>query len=85
MYQVRLKPKAKKALREIKNKLKKKKIITALIDLRKDPFVGKKLKGKYKDSYSFQVWPYRIIYEIYKRQLLVIVIRIGLRGGGVYR
>ncbi|MBU4299512.1 type II toxin-antitoxin system RelE/ParE family toxin [Patescibacteria group bacterium] len=32
-------------------------------------------------AYSYRVWPYRIIYRIYKNLLLIIVIRIGHRQG----
>ena len=59
-------------------------IFAALLDLRKDPFLGKQLKGKFKHCYSLRVWPYRIIYRIYKKDLVVFVIRIGHRQG-IYR
>jgi len=49
-----------------------------------DPFVGKKLKGEYENQYSYRVWPYRIIYEIRKNELVVLVIRVGHRQG-VYK
>lgn len=79
-YRVELKPRAEKEL----NKLPQRdyyRIITALVGLAIDPFVGKKLEGKYKDCYSLRVWPYRIIYQINKKELLVFVIRIGHRQG----
>ncbi len=77
-YRVKLKPRAEKEL----NKLPQRdyyRIITALVGLAIDPFVGKKLEGKYKDCYSLRVWPYRIIYQINKKELLVFVIQIGHR------
>lgn len=77
-YRVRLKPKAEKEL----NNLPRRdyyRIIAALVSLAGDPFIGKKLEGRYKDYYSLRVWPYRIIYQIYKKELLVFVIRIGHR------
>ncbi len=79
-YRVKLKPRAEKEL----NKLPQRdyyRIITALVGLAIDPFVGKKLEGKYKDYYSLRVWPYRIIYQINKKELLVFVIQIGHRQG----
>ena len=79
-YHVKLKPKAEKEL----NKLSKKdyyRIITALVGLAADPFIGKKLEGKYKDCCSIRIWPYRIIYQISKKQLLIFIIRIGQRQG----
>jgi len=79
-YQVKLKSRAEKEL----NSLLKRdyyRVIIALVGLAADPFVGKKLEGKYKDYYSLRVWPHRIIYQINKRELLVFVIRIGHRRG----
>ena len=83
MYQLRLKPSAKKQLKRL-NKKDKIKISKVFLELQKNPFIGKKLEGKFKGSYSLRIWPYRIIYEIYHQQLLIIVIRIGHRGG-VYK
>lgn len=80
VYSVKLKPKAEKAL----NKIPRKdyyRILTALAGLAGNPFVGKKLEGKYKDDRSIRVWPYRIVYKIYKDLLLILVIRIGHRQG----
>lgn len=80
LYQIRLTPKAEKEL----NKLKvgeRAKILKQLVFLTADPFLGKKLKGELKDFYSLKAWPYRIIYQIYKNQLLIIVVGIGHRQG----
>jgi len=79
-YHVKLRPKAEQEL----NSLSRKdyyRIVAALINLANNPFVGKKLKGKYKDYCSLRIWPYRIIYQIYKKSLTVFVIRIGHRQG----
>ena len=83
MYQLRLKPSAKKQLKRL-NKKDKIKISKVFLELQKNPFIGKKLEGKFKGSYSLRIWPYRIIYELYRQHLLIIVIRIGHRGG-VYK
>ena len=56
-------------------------IFAALFDLRKEPFLGKRLKGKFQDCYSLRVGIYRIIYKIYKKELDILVIRIGHRQG----
>ena len=80
MYQLRLKPSAKKQLKKINRKYKIK-ISKVFLELQKNPFIGKKLDGKFKGAYSFRIWPYRIIYEIYHKQLLIIVIRLGQRSG----
>jgi len=79
-YRVKLKP---RAVEELNNLPRKDyyRVIVALIGLARDPFVGKKLEGKYKNYYSLRVWPHRIIYQIYKASFLVFVIRIGHRRG----
>lgn len=82
-YQVKLTPQAKHELEKIP-KVYSKKIFYALSWLEKEPFMGKKLHGQFKNYYSWKVWPYRIIYRILKKELLVFVVAIGHRQG-VYR
>jgi mRNA interferase RelE/StbE len=45
----------------------------------KDPFSGKKLKGKYSGLFSYRFSDYRIIYEIKQKKLLVVVLRVRRR------
>ncbi|MBI3671586.1 type II toxin-antitoxin system RelE/ParE family toxin [Candidatus Azambacteria bacterium] len=77
-HQVVLTPKAEKELKKIPQEHYKN-IISSLVSLSDDPYGGKKLKGDYKKCYSLRVWPYRIIYQIYKSKLIIIVISIGHR------
>lgn len=83
MYQIVLSRIAEKDLDKV-NKKYKPHIFAALFDLRKDPHLGKKLEGKFRDCYSFRVGFYRIIYKIYKTKLNILIIRIGPRQG-VYK
>ena len=83
MYKVVLSGSAEKDLSKI-NKQYKPHIFAALFDLRKNPYLGKKLKGKFQDCYSLRIGPYRIIYKIYKSRLNILIIRIGPRKG-VYK
>jgi mRNA-degrading endonuclease RelE of RelBE toxin-antitoxin system len=46
------------------------KIITALKSI-DSPTIGKKLKGELADKYSIRIWPYRILYEIYKGMIVI--------------
>ncbi len=78
MYQIILSRTAEKDLGKIDKKYKPH-IFAALFDLRKEPFLGKRLKGKFQDCYSLRVGIYRIIYKIYKKELDILVIRIGHR------
>jgi len=79
-YKIVIPKKAQKDLDKIDGRYKRR-IQAALISLGKDPFLGKKLEGEYKSQRSYEVWPYRIIYEIKKRELIVLIIRVGHRQG----
>jgi len=83
MYRVVLSKSAAKDLNKIDRRYKPH-IFAAFFDLRKDPFLGKKLKGELRGRYSLRVGSYRIIYRIYKEDLNILIIRIGPRQG-VYR
>lgn len=80
MYHVLLRNKARKNLNKIPKPFRYR-IIAALVKLRNDPYLGEPLLGQYKGKYSLHIHPYRIIYEIYKANLIVYVIRIEHRGG----
>lgn len=80
MYQIILSRTAEKDLGRVNEKYKPH-IFAALFDLRKNPYMGKKLKGKFYDSYSLRIGVYRIIYKIYKNKLDILIIRIGPRQG----
>lgn len=79
-YHVRLKPSAEKAFQKI-DKRYRPRILSALLAIAENPYSGKKLDGERKGEWSYRVWPYRIIYQIYKKDLLIIVIAIGHRQG----
>jgi len=54
--------------------------MTQIFDsLQQDPFQGKPLKGRLKGRYSYRVGTYRIIYTIFRSELLVVVIDMGHR------
>jgi mRNA interferase RelE/StbE len=75
-----LKPKVQKELNKLTDR-ERSKIILILEDILRDPFSGKKLEGDLKNCYSSRAWPYRIIYEIRKKELVIVVIKIGHRQG----
>ena len=78
-----LKPSARKSLGKIPVS-DREKVVKVLESIENDPYSGKRLQGELQSLYSVRMWPYRIIYEIYKRELIVIVIKIGSRQG-VYK
>jgi mRNA interferase RelE/StbE len=83
MYRVVLSRIAEKDLEKV-DKKDKPRIFAVLFELRKDPYLGKKLEGKFRGYYSLRVGQYRIVYKIYKTQLTILIIRIGPRQG-VYK
>ena len=82
-YQVVVPKKVQRELNRI-NKKYRIRILAALTVLGNNPYLGKKLKGKYKGKWSHQVWPYRIIYKIKKQALIVLILYVGHRQG-VYK
>lgn len=82
MYQVVLKKSAQKNLKKI-DKRHKPRVIQLLFLLQRNPYIGKPLLGVLKGYYSLRCWPYRIIYTIYKKKI-VVIIDIGHRQG-VYK
>jgi len=60
------------------------KIMAALVALTDNPFLGKQLVGQWGDTWSYKVWPYRIIYQLIKQDLVIKIVRIGHRQG-VYK
>jgi len=82
-YQLKVKPNAQKKLDRLP-KVDYYRILAAFSILAQNPFIGKKMKGEFEGSYSYRIWPYRIIYDIYKKELLVLVVRVGHRQG-VYK
>ena len=80
IYRLYLDSKAEKNLNKLLD-LDIVKVQTAFVVIASNPFVGKKLKGEQKNEWSYRVWPFRIIYRIYKNELIVLVINYGHRQG----
>lgn len=62
-------------------RMKIKKRLAFLADF---PFEGKKLSGEFDGLYTIRVWPYRVIYEINKKEKKIEVHKIAHRQG-VYK
>lgn len=77
-YQVVVPRQIEKKIKKLDKKLQLR-IGIGLLALESDPYSGKKLEGKYKNYYSMHVWPYRIIYEIVQKKLVILIIDIGHR------
>ena len=80
MHQVVLKKSAQKSLKKI-DKRYKKRVMRAIFALADNPHLGKQLEGDLQGFYSTRVWPYRIIYKIYQKDLVILIVEIAHRQG----
>ncbi len=83
MYRIVFVQSAEKDLSAFNKKIKPH-IFVALFDLRKNPYSGKRLCGKFAHYFSLRVGNYRIIYRIYIKDRTIMMVRIGHRQG-VYK
>lgn len=83
MYQISFTKRAEKDLSKINAKIRKR-IIRKIELLENDPLQGKVLSGKFKGLRVLRIWPYRVIYKVEKRLVVVMVLRI-LHRQGVYK
>jgi len=79
-YQIVVPKKVVKQLNKIPL-LHRKKIKKTIASLAFDPSLGKKLEGKLKDKYSIRIWPYRIIYQVFKKQVTILILSVSHRQG----
>ncbi len=56
------------------NRKNQKRVLKKILLLKEYPMSGKKLKGSLTGLYSFRVWPYRIIYQLNKKEILVLTV-----------
>ena len=59
-------------------------ITRALEKISMNPYIGKFLKGELQGLHSYRTGNYRIIYEVVKAKIVIIVLKIGHRKD-VYR
>ena len=79
-FTLRVDPRARANIDKLADQYKQR-VLQVLDAIEANPFLGKKLHGEREGQYSMRVWPYRIIYKIYKHELLIIVIEFGHRQG----
>ena len=71
---------AQRQLKKIRRNVKlAKRLKQALKRIGSNPYVGRKLEGEYDTVYSFRVGEWRILYEVYKNELVVLVLEIADR------
>ncbi len=77
-YFIILEPSARKKLDKLPKK-DQEKIKKVLESLQVSPYVGKKLSGELAGLYSVRAWPYRIMYAVIKKELIILVVDVGHR------
>lgn len=78
MYKIVVRKTAEKELNRIEES-QRSRIEKTILSLSLNPYLGKSLKGEFQGIYSLKVWPFRILYEIYKKQLIIHIIKISPR------
>lgn len=81
MYIVKLTKIAEDAMCQItKGQPKMARRIASAIDrVAKDPTIGLPLKGELKGLWKYRMGSYRLIYKVFRHQLLIVVLDIGHR------
>lgn len=74
-YRVEIQKHAQKELEKLTPR-DQERVVLALRDLTTLPFSGKKLHGVHSDKYSIRVWPYRVVYKVYKKILVILVLGV---------
>jgi mRNA interferase RelE/StbE len=76
-YKVKIKNSAQKEIRKLPSKELRDKIVNIIDNLYIDPLPdeSKKIKGS-NNVYRIRQGTYRIVYQIYKNELLILVIRV---------
>ncbi|MBI5046065.1 MAG: type II toxin-antitoxin system RelE/ParE family toxin [Candidatus Yonathbacteria bacterium] len=78
MFYLQYTAQAIKSLKKIPKK-QRIKILKAVDGLAVSPYIGKKLQGELAGLFSLRVWPYRILYVVKKKEILVVILDIGHR------
>ena len=75
---LRIKSTAAKALKKL-NKSDRLRIVDAIDSLRQNPHVGDLLKGEFTGLRRIRIGNYRVIYEVFEHELVILVIRVAHR------
>jgi mRNA interferase RelE/StbE len=54
-------------------------IENALLRLSKNPDLGKRLKGDLKDLWSYRSGDYRVIYQVFRSEIRILILALGDR------
>jgi mRNA interferase RelE/StbE len=82
-YSIRIKRSAAKELHRLAPEIRAR-LVEAIDRLADEPLAGSALKGEFSGLRRLRVGEYRIIYEAIRRELTILVVRVGHRQS-VYR
>jgi addiction module RelE/StbE family toxin len=77
-WRLKIKERARKEIERIPIK-DQRRIFAALTLLENNPYMGKKLGGKFSDLRSCRIWPYRILYQVFANVLIIVIVSVGHR------
>ena len=77
-YSIRIKASAAKALRRL-SPPERRRLVAAIDRLSGEPHAGGVLKGELSGLRRLRVGDYRILYEVYRQELTILVVRIAHR------
>jgi mRNA interferase RelE/StbE len=72
-YQLNTAPTFSKALKKLE-KTAKIKILTEILTLKTDPFIGKPLRGDWKGVYSLRIGTYRVLYTVDETTIRILFV-----------
>ena len=84
MFEVQFKKSVEKDLRKFPKADQKRVLEQIGKILAKDPYLGKALSGEFKGLYRWRTGRFRVIYEVHKDVLIILILKIGHRND-VYR
>ena len=76
MYSIHIENRCLRELKRLDREVVRRALRVIRGSLAEDPYVGKRLRGKYAGLYSYRISDYRIGYEIRSRELIVSVLRV---------
>ena len=79
MFKVQFKKSVQKDLRTLSKADQKRTLDQIGKVLAKDPYLGKALTGEFKGLYRWRTGQFRVIFEIQKEVLIILVLKIGHR------
>ena len=79
MFEVQFKKSVEKDLKAL-SKADQKRVLEQIGKvLAKDPYMGKALSGEFKGLYRWRIGRFRVIYEVQKEVLMILVLKVGHR------